>query len=72
MSFNSILTEKERYISEYDDIARMLAYTVAMDKEAVKLRDEVVEVYELIRRSINENAHIVHDQEEYRQSQKAG
>ena len=66
-AFNRVLADRDRYIREYDEIVRMLTNTDALDKEAAKLQDEVVEVYELIRRSINENARIAQDQEEYSQ-----
>jgi DNA invertase Pin-like site-specific DNA recombinase len=70
-AFNRVLTDKDRYIADYDTIVRTLTDTVALDSEAAKLNEEIVEVYELLRRAMEENARIALDQDEYaRRSRK--
>jgi len=66
-AFNRLIANKDRYIREYDIIIQMLTDTATLDKEEARLQEETVEVYELIRRSIDDNARMVQDQEEYRQ-----
>ena len=65
-AFNRILVDKERYISDNDAIVQMLTDTAALDKEAATLEEEVVEVYELFRAGMEENARVEQDQEKYR------
>ncbi|MDR1953214.1 MAG: recombinase family protein, partial [Clostridiales Family XIII bacterium] len=70
-AFNRVLTDKDRYIADYDTIVRTLTDTAALDSEAAKLNEEIVEVYELLRRAMEENARIALDQDEYaRRSRK--
>ena len=60
-----MLADKEIYFDEYAAIVYMLTDTDALDKEAAKLNEEVVTVYELIRQGIEQNARVAQDQEEY-------
>jgi DNA invertase Pin-like site-specific DNA recombinase len=64
-AFNQMLEDKEIYFGEYDTIVEMLTETAALDKEAEKLNDEVVSVYELILQSIEQNARIAQNQDDY-------
>jgi DNA invertase Pin-like site-specific DNA recombinase len=64
-AWGRILTDKERYIEEYDEIIRALMDTASLDKEAARLQEECMVVYELIGRCVDENARTAQDQEEY-------
>jgi len=64
-AFNQALMNKDLYFDEYDAIVEMLTETADLDKEATKLNEEVVAVYELIRQGIEQNARVPQDQEKY-------
>ena len=64
-AFNQALMNRDLYFEEYDAIVEMLTETDALDKEAAKLNEEVVAVYELIRRGIEQNARVLQNQDEY-------
>lgn len=64
-AFNRVLGDKDRYIADYDAIVRTLTDTAELDAEAEKLNEEIVEIYELIHRAMEENARVALDQDEY-------
>ena len=64
-AFNRMLEDREIYLEEYDAIVEMLTNTASLDKEAAKLNEEVVTVYELIKKGIEQNARVAQDQVEY-------
>ena len=64
-AFNQMLTDKEIYFEEYDAVVELLTESDTLDKEAAKLNEEVVAVYELIKQGVEQNARVAQDQEEY-------
>ena len=60
-----MLEVREICFEESGAIIEMLTDTAELDVEAAKLNDEAIEVYELIKRGIEQNARIAQNQAEY-------
>ena len=64
-TFNSLIENKDGLLKDYEAIIQTLTDTSKLDKESVKLQSECEVVAELLRRSVDENAHSALDQKEY-------
>lgn len=64
-AFNSMIENKDEILDGYHCIIQTLTDTSALYAEAEKLQSECDVVLELMRKCVEENAHIALDQEEY-------
>ena len=64
-AFNSLIENKHKIISEYEEIIQTLMDNTALDAECTKLQSECDVIAELTRKCVAENAHTALDQEEY-------
>ncbi len=64
-AFNSLIENKEEILKGYKDIIQVLTDTSKLDKESAKLQSELEVVTEMLRKSVEENAHNVLNQDEY-------
>ena len=66
--FNSLIESKDEVLKNYETIIQTLTDTTAIDNERARLQSECEVVAEIIRKSVEENAQSVLNQEEYQQS----
>ena len=64
-AFNRLYTDWAGLAEDYEEIIAVLSDTSALDKKAAALAEECEVVTELIRKSIDENAHAKQDQKKY-------
>ncbi len=64
-TFNSLIENKEEILKGYEDIMQVLIDTSKLDKESTKFQSELDVVTEMLRKSVEENAHNVLNQAEY-------
>lgn len=67
-AFNSLVESKDEVLKDYETIIQTLIDTASIDRERARLQNECEVVAELIRKSVEENAQSVINQEEYQQN----
>ncbi|KEI07162.1 recombinase [Clostridium sp. K25] len=70
-AFNSLIENKEEILKDYEDIIQALTDTSKLDKERVKLKNELEIVMEMLKKCVEENAHTALNQEEYEEKYKS-
>ncbi len=70
-AFNSLLKNKDEILQGYEAVIQALTDTSRLDKESVRLQNEMEIVTEMLRKCVEENAHTALNQEEYEEKYKA-
>lgn len=63
--FKRVLADREQLVENYDAILQFLTDTEEVDTESVELQNECNVVMEMLKKSVEENAAIEQDQDEY-------
>lgn len=69
-AFNSLIENKAEIIEGYEEIIQVLTDTSKLDKERSKLQSELEIVTEMLRKCVEENAHMTLNQAEYEERYK--